>query len=408
MIEGAPPVATPVPPASQPAPPGTPQQAAPWAPGGVAGVARGGSALPKILGGIALFVVAVIAIALVATSGPADAVTAHMTALAKGDDAAAYALTSSGFRSETSAAQFTAFVNANPILRNGTVSIGEREVSGDTAAVTAELTAPDGSKRTLDVQLVKEEDWRIAGYRLRASASGAAPPGSARTAKGTVAQILISDEADKDGAVRASKDIFAPTTPRIYVSVVLTGAKKGDKASASLAHLPSGAKLGPATNDVTADGDLISSFSFSRPTAGWPEGAYELAVALASGESASATFTVAAERGGQTKAPDCADVIHISGVTISARSKTDGTIFLDQFRTTNDTTRTYLCEIVFEFTGPGGQRVATWKRLVEIKPGVNATQEGGFAFFHWIDTPYQDGVTVKASVTRGSGNPVGQ
>lgn len=172
----------PVTPVAMPAAP-APPTAAPWAPGGVAAatVARRGSALPKVLGAVALVVVAVVGIAVFATSGPADAVSAHMAALAKGDDAGAYALTSSGFRSQTSATQFAAFATANPILRTGKLSIGEREVTGDTATLTAELTAPDGTKRTLDFQLVKEGgDWKIAAYRLRAAGAPTVPaPASA-------------------------------------------------------------------------------------------------------------------------------------------------------------------------------------------------------------------------------------
>ena len=165
--------------------------------------ARGGSALPKILGAIALLIVGVIVIALVATSGPADAVTAHFAALAKGDDAAAYALTSSGFRSETSAAQFSAFVAANPILKNGKLSIGAREVSGDTGTVTAELTATDGTKRTLDVQLVKESgEWKIAAYRIRAA--GAPAP----SATGAAAPTPAAQALDPTAVLKATKFVY--------------------------------------------------------------------------------------------------------------------------------------------------------------------------------------------------------
>lgn len=213
VAEGVVPAATPAPPLPQPppqhAPPSaapwqaSPQPSAPWVPGAATAAARGGSALPKILGAIALLIVGVIVVALVATSGPADAVTAHFAALAKGDDAAAYALTSSGFRSETSVAQFTAFVAANPILSRGKLSIGEREVSGDIGTVTAELTATDGTKRTLDVQLVKESgEWKIAAYRIRAA--GAPAPSATRAAQPTPAAQTV----DALAVLKATKFVY--------------------------------------------------------------------------------------------------------------------------------------------------------------------------------------------------------
>lgn len=174
----------------------------------VAPVRSGGSSpLPKIALGLVVVVVAFVTCALLITAGPADAVTAHLNALAKKDDTAAYALTSSGFRSETTAAQFTEFVNANPILRSGVFTIGEREVSGSGGTVTVEMTAGDGSKRTVDFQLVNESDkWLITGYRVRAV--GASPAPAAASGRPLVACTSTATKPLETAAVLA----LAPKT----------------------------------------------------------------------------------------------------------------------------------------------------------------------------------------------------
>lgn len=145
----------------QPAPP-------PWAL--ATAQPKKGSRLPKVLGGLALFAVVVVVLALLATSGPADAVSAHLAALASGDDATAYSYTSADFRKATNLAAFSAFVNANPIFRAAKADISSRTVTGSSAQVIVDLTPPGGSKRTAEFQLTQEEgDWKIIGYMLRAA-----------------------------------------------------------------------------------------------------------------------------------------------------------------------------------------------------------------------------------------------
>ena len=132
-----------------------------------------------IVGGALVVVIAVIGFALFATAGPADAVTAHLAAIARNDTAAAYTYTSTGFRSATSPAAFATFVAENPILA-GKAGVTDRSVDGDTAMVTVELTGVGGERRTADFQLMKEGDkWLIGTYRVRALGATATPTASA-------------------------------------------------------------------------------------------------------------------------------------------------------------------------------------------------------------------------------------
>ncbi len=247
-----PPAASPPPPppgpaASQPSQPwAAGPTAAPWAPG--AAVARGGSRLPLVVGAVVVVVVAAIVLSLAATSGPADAVTGHLAALAKGDDAAAYAFTATGFRSETSLAQFTAFLNANPIFRSATSAITSRTVSGDTGTVEVDLTPPTGTMRSAEFLLVKEgSDWKIVGYKLRA-ATGAPTTAPQPTPA-------------------------APAAPAASQAAAPAGARTNVPAAAA----PAGATTKVCAVDATpaASGvELIKNGTFDAGKSGWIEAKY--------------------------------------------------------------------------------------------------------------------------------------
>ncbi len=238
----------PGPPASQPSQPwAAGPAAAPWAPG--AAVARGGSRLPLVVGAVVVVVVAAIVLSLAATSGPADAVTGHLAALAKGDDAAAYSFTATGFRSETSLAQFTAFVNANPIFRSATSAVTSRTVSGDTGTVEVDLTPPAGAKRSAEFLLVKEGgDWKIVGYKLRAASDA---PSTAPAATQAVA-----------AAPAATQAVAAPTAARTNVPAAAAPAAATTKVCAIDAT--------PAASGV----ELIKNGTFDAGTSGWVEAKY--------------------------------------------------------------------------------------------------------------------------------------
>ncbi len=153
--------------------------APPWSPAAGIAVARRGSRVPLIAGAVVLIVVAAVASSLFLTGGPADAVTGHLSALTKGDDASAYAFTATAFRKETSLADFTKFVNAYPVLRGSKASITSRSVNGDTGLVEVDLVPSSGATRSATFQLVKEGgDWRILGYELKpiAATTPAATP----------------------------------------------------------------------------------------------------------------------------------------------------------------------------------------------------------------------------------------
>ncbi len=108
----------------------------------------------------------------------------------------------------------------------------------------------------------------------------------------TLSKLLISDVFDDQGTVAENKTSFSATTPEIGVSAYILGAKTGLKVTAELTYLPSGDKVGPVANDTQMEGDIISSFSFSKPTKDWPSGNYAVTATLADGQTLTTNFIV--------------------------------------------------------------------------------------------------------------------
>jgi len=85
----------------------------------------------QIVTWVFLFIVGVIALASITTSGLMEPVEAHLTALRNGDIESAYIHTSSDFRANTPLAAFQNFVAAYPALTRHTVfSMDERSFEG--------------------------------------------------------------------------------------------------------------------------------------------------------------------------------------------------------------------------------------------------------------------------------------
>jgi len=112
------------------------------------------------------------------------------------------------------------------------------------------------------------------------------------TASTTIVDIKLNEKVGKDGYVDVHKAEYTAQTPEIQTSAYIKNAKKGDDVQAILIYTKTGDQVGPATNMVEHEGDIISNFSFTKPTKGWPVGDYQVAVKVASGEIKAVDFTV--------------------------------------------------------------------------------------------------------------------
>lgn len=87
--------------------------------------------------------------------------------------------------------------------------------------------------------------------------------------------LVLSDE--KDGA---AKQVFTPTTPKIFLRAKLTGMPRGTKLKA--AWIAEKTKVAPPNYQIDATEltvgmiDNRADFSLSKPNAGWPPGDYRV------------------------------------------------------------------------------------------------------------------------------------
>ena len=164
----------------------------------------------KILGGLVIFIVLVVGLALWATSGLTDTATAFFNKVKAHDyKTAYYGYLSDDFKGNVPLEKFKAFMEANRMDRFKEIKWGNREAENGKGKLEGTLIMPDGSSIPIVVDLVKgEESWKIyavskpaAGLketpsdtRPQKSAGGSVPPKEEyiRLARRTVAQVAES------------------------------------------------------------------------------------------------------------------------------------------------------------------------------------------------------------------------
>lgn len=129
---------------------------------------KGLSKWVKILLGVGVIAIIIVAVGFVATGG-ADKVADQQIALMKsGDIQGAYNLTSKAFQAATSLAQFEDFVSrATPLSKYKEYSFTNRKVEGDLATLSGTTMGEDGTVYKLEYRLVKEDGaWKVLGIDL--------------------------------------------------------------------------------------------------------------------------------------------------------------------------------------------------------------------------------------------------
>lgn len=247
----------------------------------------------KLLLGVVLFVVLIIALALILTKGIVTTVEKQLTALKKGDYYTAYALTSKDFKNSVSFEDFQEFVKRYPSLsRNKSHSFKERSIENNTGLLKGTLTSEDGAITPVEYRLVKEDgEWKIISITL--SPTGMKEKKSSESLSAEIERIDVGTQTDLRGVVTNPSSVFRPENNVLHVSVYISNARAGEIVSATLYHLDSNSSLGPVANPVEQDYEnLISLFEFTSPPAGWPVGNYRIVMKLSDGTTASKDFVV--------------------------------------------------------------------------------------------------------------------
>jgi len=122
----------------------------------------------KIVTWAFLFIVGVIALATITTSGLMEPVEAHLNALRSGDIESAYQNTTKTFQTNTPLPLFKKFVSAYPILsKHTTFSMEQRGFEGNIGEVTGHLLIEGEAFSRIEFQMVKgDDDWKIQGIQI--------------------------------------------------------------------------------------------------------------------------------------------------------------------------------------------------------------------------------------------------
>jgi len=123
----------------------------------------------KVLLGIAVFIVGVVALAMFATSGLNKPVERHFAALHAGDVIGAYSELSIAARQQTSLDDFKAMLVNTPALTHVTgESFSSRTVTNGQGQLEGTLDIEGGGKLPIEIRLVKENDtWKILAYHVK-------------------------------------------------------------------------------------------------------------------------------------------------------------------------------------------------------------------------------------------------
>jgi hypothetical protein len=214
-----------------------------------------------------------------------DVSNAELKAIRVGDVQAAYNMTSTSFKHQTSLDAFTTFLGRYPDVRQyASVSFTDKYVGTKTptAAMSGVLVGSGGRKMQVQILLVKEgKAWRIQGLGLKPSTSDA-----------VILGILVSDVVDNKGSVTKAKDTVDKLSAKIYVTAQIYAPNASGQIEATLTALTSSQKFGPTLDNITQAGNLLKDFVFTKTTSAWAAGEYEVMIKLSSGYTKSIKFTV--------------------------------------------------------------------------------------------------------------------
>lgn len=123
----------------------------------------------KVVTWVFLFIVGVIALATLTTSGLMDPVDAHLRALRTGDIDSAYQQTSAAFQANTPLPAFKKFVAAYPILnKHSSFSMEKRGFEGNKGEVSGHLLIDGEEYSRIEFLMTNKNDtWKIQGIHIK-------------------------------------------------------------------------------------------------------------------------------------------------------------------------------------------------------------------------------------------------
>ena len=122
-----------------------------------------------------------------------------------------------------------------------------------------------------------------------AGAIGDAVPPPPELGEFKIVSVLLGKSLDSDGIVQTDTENFS-AKDKIYASVISTGPHQGLRLQAKWLA-PDGSTVAETEQALVPNGPMSTSFSISNPE-GWPEGEYELRIAINGSPMQSRKFQV--------------------------------------------------------------------------------------------------------------------
>ena len=128
---------------------------------------KGVSMWKKILGGILIFIVLLVALVMWATSGMSDVANEFFIDIKNKHYSDAYNLTSSDFKGSTSLEAFTKFIQSSRLDEYKDSSWSERSMSGKIGTLKGVITLKNGDNIPIVLKFVKSssDEWKILGIK---------------------------------------------------------------------------------------------------------------------------------------------------------------------------------------------------------------------------------------------------
>lgn len=143
---------------------------------------------------VVLVVAAIGGVAMFATRGAVEAVRAQIADIKAGRMDEAYQRMSDGYRQSHTSADFAAFVDRHPGLKeNGDSTFTTRNVQNDKAHIAGYLMAASGTRETVAYDLVKSGDWKIEDIKFDDEAAATAQGGGGGGGPGAGLEVQTVD-----------------------------------------------------------------------------------------------------------------------------------------------------------------------------------------------------------------------
>lgn len=241
----------------------------------------------------------------------------QLQALQDGNIPRAYQnFTSEAFRKATTLDAFRAYIKDFPMLtQKGELDFKDPVFDKGTSIIEVHLNGVTASTELEYTVGIEDDEWKVWGVKVLKQLAKV-PSATTPEAVGDPANVTVSQtkqaEDGKDapnGPLEISRidiggrqDINTPKTNPlyilkanqgdIYVNLYIRRGIFGTKIELQMIHLDSGTKIPSISTTLQQDGNLMVSFVFTPPLAGWPTGHYLLTSTASTGAQRTLTFSV--------------------------------------------------------------------------------------------------------------------